>query len=212
MTDAVERGFIAFDAAHQFATLTEAAAVWIDRHYNDLPHAARPAREDLHAFVNLFTTYLDNSFELVENPGKRLYSPRAHCFCPLCSWLIEMPRLRTKQVTRHDKLRARKLRVAAVRQVALDMERTASDSEAEAIVEAMFEETALIAYGYELLRRLDGVAEGVATLALWRGFAWTREGSPKKKFEVSATLMIDAEAAVSMRLRDCGSLDVRSPG
>ena len=30
--------------------------------------------------------------------GKRLYSPDAHCFCPLCSWLIDAPHLKTKKL------------------------------------------------------------------------------------------------------------------
>jgi hypothetical protein len=201
MTDAVERGFISFRAAHQFASLVEATLAWIDRHYDDLPPAARPAREDVRSFANLFTTYLENSFDLVEHPGKRLFSPDAHCFCPLCSWLVDMPRLQTKKVTRHDKVRARKLQVSAVKQVALDIERNVSDEEAEVLVEALREPAALVAYGYDLLRRIDGVAEGPATLALWRGFAWTLEGSPKKGFELDAAAILAAEATIAAGVR-----------
>ena len=171
MTDAVDRGFITFRAAHKYASLTEATLAWIDRHYNDLPLAARPAREEVRAFANLFTTYLDTSFDLVESPGQRLYSPDAHCFCPLCSWLIEMPGLRTKKVTRHDKVRARKLQVDAVKQVALDIDRIVSDEDAEAVVDALREDVALVGYGCDLLRRIDGVERDAATLALWRAFA-----------------------------------------
>jgi hypothetical protein len=40
-----------------------------------------------------------------------------------------------------------------------------------------------------------------STLALWRGFAWTREGSPKKGFELSATSILEAEATIATRLR-----------
>lgn len=201
MADAVDRGFITFRAAHTFASLTDATVGWIERHYNDLPVPARPERADVLAFANLFTTYLDNSFDLVESPGKKLFSPDAHCFCPLCSWLVEMPRLQTKKVTRHDKLRARKLQTSAVKQVGLDIDRAITDEHAEAVVDTMREPTALVAYGYDLLRRIDGVAEGAASLALWRSFAWVPAGSPKKGFELSAATILEAESAVMAALK-----------
>src|SRR5690348_5066803 len=103
MTDAIDRGFITFTTAHEYATLTAAAIGWIERHYHDIPPAARPAPGDVREFANLFTTYLDNSFDLVEDPGKGLQSPDHHCFCPMCSRLADLPKLQTKKVTRADK-------------------------------------------------------------------------------------------------------------
>lgn len=82
MTDAIDRGFIAFDTAHHYATLPEATLAWLNRHFLDVPAAARPTREDLSAFTNLFASYLETSFDLIEQPGERLYSPNAHCLGP----------------------------------------------------------------------------------------------------------------------------------
>ena len=42
------------------------------------------------------------------------------------------------------------------------------------------------------MHRLEGMSEGPATLALWRTFAWTKEGSPKKDFQLSADLIMEA--------------------
>src|SRR5882724_8290261 len=109
MTDAIDRGFISCDAAHDFASLPPATFAWIDRHYADLPPAARPQHDDLRPFCNLFATYLETSFELLENPGQRLYSPDHHCFCPACSWLVPIPRLKLKKLTPHDRRRGRAL-------------------------------------------------------------------------------------------------------
>jgi hypothetical protein len=53
--------------------------------------------------------------------------------------------------------------------------------------------SALVAYGYDLLRRIDNVAEGPVSLALWRRFAWTPQGSPKHGFELSAEAIVNAE-------------------
>jgi hypothetical protein len=47
MIDAIDRGFISIGAAHTFSTFPEATTAWIDRHYNDLPNAARPPRDDM---------------------------------------------------------------------------------------------------------------------------------------------------------------------
>jgi hypothetical protein len=67
---ALADGFIAPEAAHSYATLEESAYAWIERHYMNLPSSARPAREDLRPFSNLFSTYLSNTFDLDASPGE----------------------------------------------------------------------------------------------------------------------------------------------
>lgn len=44
------------------------------------------------------------------------------------------------------------------------------------------ETTSLIAYADDLLKRINGTAAGPAVLVLWRGFAWTSEGSQRSGF------------------------------
>jgi hypothetical protein len=62
------------------------------------------------------------------------------------------------------------------------------------------EELALCAYGADLLQRKKGIAVGPAALVLWRNFAWLPSGSPKKKFELTTDLILDAEKAISERV------------
>ena len=120
MAKAVEEGFIQFETAHDYSSLPEAAEAWILRHYLNIPSGARVAREDLSDFCAFFSTYLENSFDLVANPGKQLYSPDAHCFCPMCSWLVNAPHLKTKKLTPSDKRRARTMKAATIRDVAAE--------------------------------------------------------------------------------------------
>ena len=203
MTNAIERGFISFDAAHTYSTLPEATYVWLDRHYLDVPPAARPEREDLRGFCNLFSTYLESSFDLIRDPGQRRFSEGAHCFCPMCSWLIPMPRLQTKKLTRADKKRARKMQIAVIRDLAAEHDCSLSDEIAERLADdpALREGLALAAYGRDLLRRLDGVADGPASLALWRTFAWTPQGSPKQNFTLTSTAILGSERLVFDRIK-----------
>ncbi len=62
------------------------------------------------------------------------------------------------------------------------------------------EPIALGAYGRDLLRRVEGHSEGPAALALWRRFAWTATGAPRKDFTLSAEAILAAEARVQERL------------
>src|SRR4051812_7598491 len=78
VASAVGKGFISFGAAHSYASASLAAQAWIQEHHRNIPEGARPSQADLKDFSGLFCTYLENSFELVRNPGKRLYSPDAH--------------------------------------------------------------------------------------------------------------------------------------
>lgn len=202
MADAIRRGLISFDAAHSYATFPEAAQAWVRSHYADLPAAARPHHDDVVAFCRLFATYVDSTFELVRDPGKRLYSPDAHCFCPMCSWLVDVPQLQPKRLGASDRRQADRLKIAALHALAAERGRSLSDDDAETLVAipAMREDVALVAYGRDLLDRLGGSGAGAASLALWRGFAWTAEGSPRKRFALSAEAMLEAEQRVLTRV------------
>jgi hypothetical protein len=143
----------------------------------------------------MFSTYLENSFDLIASPGKQLYSPDAHCFCPICSWLVDAPNLKTKRITPADKRRAEKLRMSTLLHIALDNGISLPETTAVELIadDRIHEDSALVAYGYDLLSRMSGVANGPAILALWRGFAWTKTGSPKPKFKLVADNICDAE-------------------
>jgi hypothetical protein len=207
VASAIRDGFINFDTAHTHSNIPDAAESWILGHFSNIPQNARPAREQITAFATMFTTYLENSFDLIANPGKRLYSEDAHCFCSMCSWLIDAPNLKPKKLTTRDKRRAMKLRTDAIKQLAIDAKVTVSDSQIDELLSERTnrEDASLVAYGLDLLVRQRGTATGPAVLALWRGFAWNETGSPKPKFKFASELVLNAEKRLSQKLKNLGS-------
>lgn len=195
MAKAVSEGFVNFETAHDYSTLPAAAEGWILGHYLNIPDDARPTREDLPAFCAFFATYLTNSFEFITNPGKQLYSPDAHCFCPMCSWLVDAPSLKTKKVQSTDKRRAHKMRLHVLLNLAAEYRLHVSENEIGELLNnrQTSEDASLLAYGYDLLQREKGIANGPAVVVLWRGFAWNESGSPKHGFRLRAKLIFEAE-------------------
>ena len=209
MAKAVTEGFVNFETAHDYSTLPEAAEGWILGHYLNIPGNARPPREDLPAFCAFcafFSTYLTNSFDFISNPGKQLYSPDAHCFCPMCSWLVDAPNLKAKKVQATEKRRAQKMRVNALLNLAAEHRLNVDASRITELLDdrQTSEDASLVAYGYDLLQREKGIANGPAVLALWRGFAWNESGSPKHGFRLKAKLIADAENRLLALLQDIG--------
>lgn len=202
IASAVKRGFISFNAAHSYSSVSSATVDWIERHYQNIPAKARPMHSDLKDFSGLFTTYLENSFELVSSPGRRMYSPNAHCFCPMCSWLIDAPNLRTKTPTTKDKKRAHKMMIDVINRIAAENNARLPEKKVESIANDpnLREKLALCAYGTDLSQRMKGIAVGPAALVLWRNFAWLPSGSPRKKFELTTDLILDAEKAIRERV------------
>lgn len=195
----LDKGGVSFGAMHQYAAVTDAAQEWIERHYDNIPQRAKPMLEDLPTFCKMFTTFLQNSFELIENPGQRLFLTGAHCFCPMCSWLVNAPRLKTKQLSGEEKKTVSKrinnmmrndlMRIAAENSIYLDKtaaQKLTDDKDLRSTI-------ALSAYGSDLLHRLNGIANGPAVLGLWRRFAWAPNQAPQKSFKLTADMIIDAE-------------------
>jgi hypothetical protein len=206
MAKAVSEGFVRFETAHDYSTLPEAAEGWILGHYLNIPYNARPPREDLPAFCAFFSTYLENSFDLISNPGKQLYSPDAHCFCPMCSWLVDAPNLKTKKLTPSHKRRAQTMRINAIMNLVAQYQLDVWNNHIQELLNdrPAFEDASLVAYGYDLLRRENGIASGPAVLALWRSFAWNESGSPKPGFRLKANVIVDAENRLLALLRNFG--------
>lgn len=210
LADAVRRKTIRFESVHAFASLSQGASSWLAEHLQNIPPDARPEPKDVAIFANFFSTYLENSFDLDPAPGKRLYSPDAHCFCPMCSWLIDAPNLKTKKLGSSDKKRAKHMCVDAVHNLAIQQGLAISEPEIETLLsdETTNERAHLLAYGSDLFCRLKGIANGPSVLALWRGFAWNRSGSPKPSFRLSASMIIDAEAQLVHSLQKWNSMKV----
>jgi hypothetical protein len=199
---ALREGFIAPEAAGTYATSEEAAYAWLDTHYLNLPKNARPERSDLQAFSNLFSTYLDCTFDLDAIPGKRLYSPDGHCFCPFCTWMVQKPHLQPKKVGASDKKAAERMKRTFLRRLADARGISVTDEKLDDMLQDpdLREPIGLCTYAADLLQRLKGRATGAASLALWRSFAWTRQGSPKKNFVLSDDEIMIAQDVLVERL------------
>lgn len=193
---AVSTRALSFHTAHQSASLPAAAKDWIENNYWNIPSAARVDEKDTLVFANFFSTYLENSFDLIESPGKIKYSPDAHCFCQFCSWMVDAPHLKTKSLTTRHKKHAVNMQIDALMQLAIDIGADLDKSRAEEIANhpETGEASALHAYGHDLIQRLNGIANGPSVLALWRRFAWNASGSPKPKFQLKAKMILDAES------------------
>ncbi len=203
--EAIERGFLTFTSAHDYASDAEAAAAWITEHYQNLPPASRPSVKEgasVDRFANYFVTFLTTSFDIVAAPGVEVRSS-CGCRCWCCTYLAAAPHLKTRRLTPRDKKRAAKLKVGYLEQLALDLHLSVPESTLEALANA--EETsgqvALLAYTTELLGRCAGRTSGPASLVLWRQFAWSPAGSPKPGFELRTDTILQAEADIAHALQ-----------
>jgi hypothetical protein len=195
-------GFISPEAANRYGSSEEAAFGWLEKHYDNIPDSARPPREDLRAFSAYFSTYLDNSFDLTKTPGQRLHSPDAHCFCPLCSWMVNKPHLTPKKVGAGDKKVAHNMKRAFVSGFVARQNGSISSNDLDALVgdPEYREPIGMCTYAADLLQRLDGIAVGAASLALWRSFAWNAQGSPKQGFQLTADAILEAKEKLAQKL------------
>ncbi len=209
VAEAVRKGFIPATRAHQYANTSDAAFAWMQDHYLNFPQGMRPDKRHLREFSNFFGTYVTSSFDIVEQPGARLDS-RCGCYCPLCVHLVNAPHLQAKKLRKRDKARADQLMVNRVTALASEEEIGVTDSAVVAIVRS--DETrrsaAYSAYGYWLIRRLEGDTDGTAVLALWREIAWKRTGSPIKNFQLRFKDFIDAEELLADALQSVVARDV----
>jgi hypothetical protein len=200
LTNAVSNGVIRFDRAHDYLDEAQAAKEWIERHYLNLPLDCRPETEELGPFAQFFATYLTTSFDLVKQPGKRLYSG-CGCPCTWCSYLVAASHLQPKKIYRRDKVRARKMKIAALQQLAYKCDTRLAQQQAEELVDSPDSamHASLLAYGQQLVDRTRGFSGGLAVLALWREIAWDKT-APKKKFQLEAENILNAQDSLAKKL------------
>lgn len=201
MSTAISKGIIQFDRAHDYMDEAAAAKEWIERHFLNLPPSCRPAIDHLEAFARFFATYLTTSFELVEKPGEKLTSS-CSCYCSICTHLVSAPHLRVKKLSRRDKGRARKIKIAALEQLALEHNTHIDLQQAEKLIDSPNSATdvSLLAYGQQLVARTHGRSEGPAVLALWREIAWDKRGAPKKNFQLETEDILCAEESIAEQI------------
>ena len=207
LSQALREGLLDPETLLEARARPEVALGWLDRRFTDLPARARPARKDLADFSRLLSTALEGIYAFSPEPGQRLHSPGAHCFCPFCSWLVDAPHLTPKKLSARDKRRADRLEVDVVRGLSRELGLALDDAACVRIAGApeLREAVATAAWTKALLRRLEGLSEGPAALALWRRFAWTSTGAPKKAFELTPDTVLDAEARLAARIQADGA-------
>ncbi len=190
----VGKGFIPAPRAHEYGNLSDSALDWIQEHYLNLPEKARPQKEHLNEFAKFFSTYLSSSFDLVERPEMHLRSYDG-CWCPWCTYLVEAPRLQPKKLKKRDKEQALQLMRDRLNELAKEEQFVVRASRIESILEnpECHLASAYSTYGSWLIKRTRGLTAGKSILALWRKFAWTPQGSPKKNFTLELKSITDAE-------------------
>ena len=199
---ALRDGFITPEAAGNYATSEDAAYSWLEKHYLNIPPRARPERSDLRTFSNFFTTYLDCTFDLDREPRQHLAA--SHCYCCFCSWMVQNPHLRPKKVGPRDKKVAEKMKRTFLLRLAEARGISVTNETADDILQDpnLREPLSLCTYASDLLQRQKGRAFGAASLALWRSFAWTPKGSPKKNFVLTTDAIMLAQDLLADRLSE----------
>ncbi|HMQ10939.1 MAG TPA: hypothetical protein PKC21_02285 [Oligoflexia bacterium] len=202
---AMNEGFISPKGAHNFMSMNKAAESWIKQHIKNFPQDARPDignQQELGVFCNLFATFLDISFDIDKNPGKKLYSEGAHCFCSMCSYLVNVSHLKTKKISKAEKNRAKKIKHHTLIQLCLNNNLDIADETISQIVESKdcSEDLAILAYVGQLIDRAKGISNGPAVLCLYREFAWKNSG-PKKNFTFNASLVHKATNDLLIQVR-----------
>jgi len=208
----MDQGFFPPEAAHQRLSTKQVTKHWLARNIHNLPKSFTSGIEnetDLDALGNFFSTYLLSTFEIDPNPGEKLFSEGAHCFCPMCSYMVSVSHLKTRKIENKDKKRAVKLKIITLKQLCIEESIVCADSIFEQFLDkqnkyekgGLFESTSVLAYAFQLIQRVKGVSEGTGVLVLWREFAWNEQGSPKKKFKFEEDLVINAKNIILMKLR-----------
>ncbi len=202
LAEQVDKGTLPFDRIHSALSIEQTAQQWLEHNLSLLPAHCRPSSEDLPAFANLFASYLVTSFDFVAEPNKRKVS-ECGCMCEWCTRLVSLSHLQPKKLLPADKKRAHLLEVRYVKDLARQLNASLADDVAESIAadDALREPLSLATYGQELERRLAGSFTGPEVLALWRRFAWTRQGSPKKEFSLEASAVFAAQEQVANAIR-----------
>jgi hypothetical protein len=189
---------IEIDQVHQELSVEEAGRQWIERNVERIPRDLCPKPEDLTAFANLFASYLVTSFDLLPTAPSHLASD-CGCTCIFCAHLVAASHLQPKQITAADKARARRLVIRYIEELARETGLTLEPGTSEAIADddAHREMLAIATYASQLAKRLAGDFTGPEVLVLWRRFAWTRSGSPKKDFSLTVAAVCQAEREVA---------------
>jgi len=194
---------------HDFAVVTPhdglddatAALQWVQANWRRLPANCVPRHSAFAPFANLLASFLVTSFTITDEPKPRV-AERWACRCALCSRLVPGSHLQPRKVLPEDKRRARALKFDHVGSLAVERGKDLGDAAIDALLDGdeLGRTIAMATWAEHLLRRSRGDNEGPAVFALWREFAWKREGSPDPRFELDARALFEAELALALRI------------
>jgi hypothetical protein len=189
--------------AHAAMGSVGVARMWVEENLHRLPPEARPATGELELLANMFASYLTTSFDVVDRPSYRLETTTG-CLCEICAYMAQCSHLQPKRLSPGDKAHAQRLKVEALTELAATKGHSLSRGQALEILGApdISTNAALVAYAKQLILRLGGDQGDPAVLALWREFAWTREGAPKRDFTLEPADIMDAQSGLLAALGD----------
>lgn len=187
-------GGLSFSVAHRATSGAEAAEEWLVRSRAQLPPAHLPAEAERHEFAHLFASYLLTSFELPAGKETIRVSD-CHCYCDYCSYVVSLHRLVPRTPTPNDRKTAHQLKRLFLEHLVEDLGYPLE----KPVEDAVFSNKDLsltlscAAYADQLIRRTQFASQGAAVLVLWRDIAWEDGRKPKKKFELTAAQVVEAE-------------------
>lgn len=191
--------------------VTAATLDWIEPFHLSFPPEMRPDPDKLREFAAFFGTYLTSSFDLTNDPGVVLRNQYGGtCFCPICARLVNGSHLKAKKLTSSDKKRAVSLMHDRLVELAEEhhLKLTSSDTTAVIAKPECRIAAAYSTYGYWLIQRTKGMTDGASILALWRQFAWTEAGSPRKDFKLQYDDIKGSEDLLLTSMRELAANDV----
>lgn len=166
-----------------------------------LPSHLEPSRladpEHLRMTASILSSFLGSTLEVTANPGMRTVYD-SECRCDVCGKPVEGSHLRPKKVDRLDRDTAERELNDALASIVVGDSSNLEDIRVEIqnrrdLAEAL----ALVAYGRHLIRRSGGEEDPTAAaLVLWRTFAWTSSGAPKRNFRLTCELIASAETCL----------------
>lgn len=175
----------------------EVMAEWLRTSGSLLGYTRRLREEDQVAFANLFVSYLEISFDLLDH-GRRIESSPCGCYCSMCVSITSSSRMVPKKPGSADKERATRALEAELQSVAGAAGSTLTKPQIKALLgdPELREPLAIAAWMSAVFRRMRGDFVGTEALVLWRRFAWKPEGSPKHGFAITEAAVTSAQAAV----------------
>lgn len=154
--------------------------------------------EDQRAFANLFVSYLESSFDFLGQ--ERHWQSSGGCSCLLCASIGDSSRLAPKKLGPADVERATRLLEAELQSVAGGVAKSPSlnkaQTEALTCDPGLREPLAIAAWMSAIFRRMRGDYVGPEALVLWRRFAWSSKGSPKRDFKMTEAAVASAQVQV----------------